>query len=52
MLTGHTYCHNFQEYKLAIKEELLHTLTITFLKFTKKLMVQYLTSTTKIQTMA
>jgi hypothetical protein len=44
--SGLANCQDFKECKSAVEEELLHTLTTTFLNLTKKLMLQYLTSTT------
>lgn len=49
--SGLTNCQDFKECKLAVEEELLHTLTTTFLNLTKKLTLQYLTSITITETL-
>lgn len=49
--SGPANCQDFKEFKLAVEEELLHTLTTTVLNLTKKLMLQYLTSTTITETL-
>jgi hypothetical protein len=48
--SGLANCQDFKEFKLAVEEDLLHTLTTTFLNLSNKLMLQYLISTTITET--